>query len=348
MVRDEASDVFGGRDALEAGYNYLPVSNGLKAAEITNALGAYNPAQLQRFKDGVLSRLKEEALKPPSANSGFGKLVSYFDRWTPSIRLWGSNPAIEGRLRQALGDDDFYRLSNQVNIQNIVNKAKTFRVREEVIPSGGKGMAASSAALLGAGGAYLVENAPALSQVLNPANMTLATVGAGALAGTAAGLAGLYKVAGMFQNKFERAVATHIANALANQDPVAIAALNRIPPKNLNKYLTRFSYALEGTGVPSREVLKGAALDGKDAPLPPEDPATPKKRTLKDMLPPQAGAAPQNAGGRVGRKAGGRIKSNPISAEIMRVRALLSEKTASMLSVPDDAIATALHIAKGK
>jgi hypothetical protein len=54
----------------------------------------------------------------------------------------------------------------------------------------------------------------------------------------------------------------------------------------------------------------------------------------------------ENAGGRVARKSGGRIKMNSISAEIKRVRALLSEKTASMLSVPDDAIATALHIAK--
>ncbi len=58
-------------------------------------------------------------------------------------------------------------------------------------------------------------------------------------------------------------------------------------------------------------------------------------------------AAPQNAGGRVERKAGGRIKSNSISAEVRRVRSLLSEKTASMLSMPDDAIATALKIAKG-
>lgn len=54
----------------------------------------------------------------------------------------------------------------------------------------------------------------------------------------------------------------------------------------------------------------------------------------------------QNAGGRVARKSGGRIRGNPISAEVKRVRALLAEKTASMLSVPDDAIATALHIAK--
>jgi len=48
----------------------------------------------------------------------------------------------------------------------------------------------------------------------------------------------------------------------------------------------------------------------------------------------------------VARKSGGRTMGNSISAEVKRVRALLSEKTASMLSVPDDAIATALHIAK--
>lgn len=55
-------------------------------------------------------------------------------------------------------------------------------------------------------------------------------------------------------------------------------------------------------------------------------------------------AAPEE---RPARKSGGRIKSNPISAEVRRVKALLSEKTASMLSMPDDAIATALNLAKG-
>jgi hypothetical protein len=54
----------------------------------------------------------------------------------------------------------------------------------------------------------------------------------------------------------------------------------------------------------------------------------------------------ENAGGRVARKSGGRIK-NSISDEVRKVRALLSEKTASMLSMPDDAVATALNIAKG-
>lgn len=54
----------------------------------------------------------------------------------------------------------------------------------------------------------------------------------------------------------------------------------------------------------------------------------------------------QKYGGRIARKSGGRTTGNAISAEVKRVRALLSEKTASMLSVPDDAIATALHLAK--
>lgn len=52
------------------------------------------------------------------------------------------------------------------------------------------------------------------------------------------------------------------------------------------------------------------------------------------------------SGDRVARKSGGRTIGNPISAEVKRVRTLLSEKTASMLSIPDDAIATALHLAK--
>jgi hypothetical protein len=55
----------------------------------------------------------------------------------------------------------------------------------------------------------------------------------------------------------------------------------------------------------------------------------------------------ENTGGRVGRKSGGRIGSNSISSEVRKVRTLLSQKTASMLSMPDDAIATALNIAKG-
>ena len=53
----------------------------------------------------------------------------------------------------------------------------------------------------------------------------------------------------------------------------------------------------------------------------------------------------QSTGGRITRKSGGRT-SNSIGAEVNRVRILLRNKTQHMLSVPDDAIATALHMAK--
>lgn len=55
----------------------------------------------------------------------------------------------------------------------------------------------------------------------------------------------------------------------------------------------------------------------------------------------------QASGGRVERKSGGRTKTNAISAEVVRVRNALRDKTQNMLSIPDDAIATALQMAKG-
>jgi len=337
MIRDEASEVFGGKDALEAGYNYLNISSGLKASEIENAIQSYSPDQLQRFKDGVLSKMKEEALKPPGPNSGFNKLVGYFD---------GSNPAMSERLFDALGEQDYFRLANQVNIQNIVNKAKSFSVKEEPITQPGGGVGTAATALIGGGAGYLAANMPALSQLASqislPPGVTVLSGATGAAAATAAAL---YKAAGMFQNKFERAVANNIVRALSSEDPAAIAALNRIPPKALNQYLTRFSYFLEGVGVPSKEMLKAAAISGEGAQSE-EEKSAPKKRTLGDVL--SGGkAAQENTGSRAERKSGGRIKSNPISAEVRKVRTLLSQKTASMLSMPDDAIATALNIAKG-
>ena len=343
MIRDEASEVFGGRDALEAGYNYLSVSNGLKASEITDAIQSYSPDQLNRFRDGVLSKIKEEALKPTGASSGFNKVVSYFD---------GSNPAVSEKLINVLGDDTYYRLSNQVNVQNIVNKAKAFDVGASPSAAGNAGTSGGKIAFMGGVGGgigtYIVQNAPAATKIISSSHLTPETLAGGALIGTGAGLTALYKVAGSIQNRFERAVAERIVNALASQDREAIAALNTIPPKTLNKYLTRFSYTLEGLGVPSGEALKASAISERE----PKDKKSegPRKKTVGDVLQIEVpgGGLPtgQASGGRIARKSGGRTGGNSISAEVKRVRALLSEKTASMLSVPDDAIATALHIAK--
>lgn len=61
-----------------------------------------------------------------------------------------------------------------------------------------------------------------------------------------------------------------------------------------------------------------------------------------DMLYP----SPQSTGGRIGRKSGGKVTGNSISREVERTRKELSHRTAQMLSMPDDAIVTALKIAK--
>jgi hypothetical protein len=63
---------------------------------------------------------------------------------------------------------------------------------------------------------------------------------------------------------------------------------------------------------------------------------------------PQVFGGQRAAGGRIERKAGGRIGHNPISAEINRIRIMLRNQTEQMLSVPDDAIATALQMAKNR
>lgn len=164
-----------------------------------------------------------------------------------------------------------------------------------------------------------------------------------------------------------------VANALASGDPVQIAKI--IPlflagaaatsPRVMGKGSYAAGRVAAGAGalgdiplgpVDLGDVVSGATSAAYPAALASEQLHFAKERigsegrglvfsdgTVLDISEPD-----RKAGGRVQRKAGGRIRSNPISAEVRRVRALLSEKTASMLSMPDDAVATALHIAKGK
>lgn len=113
--------------------------------------------------------------------------------------------------------------------------------------------------------------------------------------------------------------------------------------------MAKIDYALgRGAGL-TEPVVSGAAKTAKiAAPIAVTAEGAEKRKrpvfTFSDT--PVLETNEQSNGGRVARKSGGRAVGNAISAEVKRVRALLSEKTASMLSVPDDAIATALHLAK--
>lgn len=164
-----------------------------------------------------------------------------------------------------------------------------------------------------------------------------------------------------------------IAAALSSGDPIKIAAI--VPaivgaaaissPRVMGKASYASGRVAAGAGalgdLPLGPVSLGDIVSGAASSAYPAALATEQIQFAQDRLGPedentlQLGDGflnirepGQSSGGRIQRKSGGRIRTNPISAEVRRVRVLLSEKTASMLSMPDDAIATALNIAKGK
>lgn len=302
-IRDDASEVFGGKNALEAGYKFVRTADPLKLNEVKANYARFTPAQKEQFRIGLLANLKDEALKSPA------KVTSYFD---------GSNPRMLDKMSSILGVDNATRLGNQVRIQKIVNETQAPVLSPETAAKGARGIGFPAAAGIGTfglvAGEKLAENLPQIANVIG----SPITQGAAVAGGVAATAYGAKKIFGAAKNAYEARVAQAVLDAISTRDPKAMAILERMPPKTVSYFLNK----IENLG--QRSAI-GAAGEAGDQPS--------DELVIKE---------------RVGRKAGGRIKSNPISAEVKRVRALLSQKTASMLSLPDDAIATALNIAKGK
>ena len=300
-IRDDASELFGGKNALDAGYKFARTADPLKLNEVQANYARFSPGQKEQFRIGLLANLKDDALKSPA------KVTSYFD---------GSNPRMFDKIASVIGVDDATRLGNQVRIQKIVNETQAPVLSPEAAAKGSRGMTLPTAAGIGAfglvAGEKLAENLPQLAQAfVNP--ITQGAVVAGGVAATAFGAK---KLLGAARNAYEARVAQAVLDAVSTRDPVAMAALERMPPKTVSYFIGKLEQIGQRSAI-------GAAGEAGDQP---DDEVVIKERP--------------------GRKSGGRIKSNPISAEVKRVRTLLSQKTASMLSLPDDAIATALHLAK--
>lgn len=300
-IRDDASELFGGKNALDAGYKFARTADPLKLNEVQANYARFSPGQKEQFRIGLLANLKDDAIKSPA------KVTSYFD---------GSNPRMFDKIASVIGVDDATRLGNQVRIQKIVNETKAPVLSPEAAARGSRGMTLPTAAGIGAfglvAGEKLAENLPQLAQAfVNP--LTQGAIVAGGVGATAFGAK---KLLGAARNAYEARVAQAVLDAVSTRDPAAMAALERMPPKTVSYFIGK----LEQLGQRSAIGAAGEAGDQPD-----------NEVVIKE---------------RPGRKSGGRIKSNPISAEVKRVRTLLSQKTASMLSLPDDAIATALHIAK--
>ena len=227
------------------------------------------------------------------------------------------NPNVSRTMREVLGPDRFDALYAKAVSGNLAATAQDFALTE----SGNVKKIAGLIGEIGGGAAGL--GIPAAALTLNPAG--LATVGA-AVTGALAGVA---------LNASERKVANRVVELAFSTKPEDARKFSKLLADNYDavsvvRKLGDYMHSATQKGI------LAYIQSQREAP-----------RTTGSSTPGLSLMSPMNAGGRVARKSGGRIKSNPISAEVRRVRMLLSEKTASMLSMPDDAIATALNLAKG-
>lgn len=304
-IRDDASGVFGAKNALEAGYKFPRSADPMKLQEINSAYKRYTPEQKEQFRIGLLANVKDEVL-----GGRINKVVSWFD---------GTNPKMYEKMEGILGPDATLRLSNQVKMQKIVNEGVPPTISEAVNAAGGGGgkgaLKLGAGAGLALGGQELLQSLPQIANIIQHP-LTVGAAGAIGVGGAAWLGTRLLKSA---NTAYEARVSQEVLNAISSRNPSLIAALEKHPPSVLRTVLDRVSsFAQRSGGL----YAAGEAMDAPSSEI--------------EFAP------------RVERKSGGRIGPNSISAEVRKVRALLSQKTASMLSMPDDAIATALHIAKGK
>jgi hypothetical protein len=302
-IRDDASEVFGARNALEAGYKFAKTADPLKLREVQQAYSRYSPTQKEQFRVGLLANIKDAAL-----SNQVNKVTSWFD---------GSNPKMYEKIESILGPDATLRLGNQIQLQKIVNEGVAPVVQEAAPTPGGRGRIGLPTAFgvgagIAVGGEKLLQNLPQVANVIQHP----ITIGTATTIGAAGTLYAAKKLIGAAKNAYEARVSEEILKAISSNDPRTFAALERHPPKLVRTVLDRLSNMTQRAAIAGA----GEAGDTEEAGF--------------EIVPRQE------------RKSGGRVKTNPISAEVKRVRALLSQKTANMLSLPDDAIATALDLAK--
>jgi len=218
------------------------------------------------------------------------------------------NPNVSNTLKGVMGPDKYEALYAKAVSANLMSNAENFAFTTSATGSKLGGLAKDIV-----GGAIMAS--PTI-----PASIASGSSAATLLSGAAVATGAL---AGIVMNASERKVANRVVELAFSTDPKDARAFSKLLAGN---------YDAVSVSRKIGDYLNSGAQKAAIAYI---------NNQREAEAPPQ-----RMSGGRVARKSGGRTMGNSISAEVKRVRALLSEKTASMLSVPDDAIATALHIAK--
>jgi hypothetical protein len=107
-ARDSAADAFGGKNALEAGYNYFKGTNSFTNQEATNAFNKMTDAQKDLFARGGAGYLKEIA-----ENQGSDSLLTMLKK-----------PIYSNRIKTALGQDTFDSIYGRAEAESLLSKTK--------------------------------------------------------------------------------------------------------------------------------------------------------------------------------------------------------------------------------
>jgi hypothetical protein len=308
-ARDSHSELLGVRTAPEAGEKFGKMTATRDTQEALGVFDAYNPEQKELFRRGLLRSFYDQLGTPT------GKASTLFKRLTADGTADG--------YRHVLGDREYERLVGNLSAEDVMSKAKA--INEAGSRPGFWTMEGGKAAItLGVG---------QLASYLSHGEV--GAMNGPAVASAALAAAKLSKDVAM--NYAERRIAPRVFQLMRSSHPDDMTRLGNLIASNPDAGSLVRKISDTFGNVPLKAVQSQQTTDHTDG-------------WSIDPAPENYDAVPNGlkSGGRVARKAGGRIGSNPISAEVKKVRALLSHKTATMLSMPDDAVATALHIAKGQ
>lgn len=288
------------------------LEGGFKMAQ---KLGSNSPFKVDEFMSNFdkLSKEQQQQFAQGAARFVFGKTVNGVSNAVSYLE----NPNVRDVLSRVMGPEKFDALYGKTIAAALKQDATALSVAAS---SGGKKVSAHDALMYLAttGGFGAVGALPA---AFSSPNMS-------AILGTTFAAAGF--TGKLALSASEAKVAREALTLAMSQKPEDAVKLGKLINENYDvasALMKQSDFLRSATGAIYNAGLNATA---EAAPLPPEPLAIPLA---------------QNQGGRVERKAGGRV-ANSISAEVVRTRALLGNKTASMLSVPDDAIISALNLAR--
>lgn len=336
-LRNEVSSVvpeYG--DARAAGALGFQTADALKEGYQFGSILTARKPNLERFDEfrSTFDRASDEIKQRYRQGVGRSILqIAQSGDFKDASRLMSSREN-QRMLEHILGPDQYARVYGEI-AKNSLLKSTTGLAREagavagEATQASSKGRAGEVLTSLATG--TLTGGGALIAGTALPVTAGIAT--AGAILGYAA-KAGL--------DAKEQKVMSRVVELAISQDPKDVAALGKILKSDLSavtglRKLTDFAANSTRTALYTRARQEEYKRQNEGQIEGEEYFVTP------DVIPGLNDG--QANGGRVGRKSGGRI-ANSISTEVDRTRALLSNKTASMLSMPDDAIVTALNHAK--